>query len=58
MILVFVGGINIIKEFNALEKATKILQLNENHLPNHNENYNPDDFKKENYPYCMNYPLR
>ena len=46
----------------------KILQLNEkdgllfqlkwfNHLTIHNEKYIPDKFKKENYPYCMNYPL-
>ena len=28
-----------------------------NHLPIHNEKYVPDEFKKENYPYCMNYPL-
>ena len=26
------------------------------HLPIHNEKYIPDEFKKENYPYCMNNP--
>ena len=46
----------------------KILQLNEqfglpvqlkrfNYLPIHNEKCIPDEFKKEKYPYCMNYPL-
>ena len=28
-----------------------------NHLPIHNEEYIPDEFKKEKYLYCMNYPL-
>ena len=56
------------QEFDALEKAIKILQLNEkdglsvklkwfNHLPIQKEKYVPDELKKENYPYCMNYPL-
>ena len=56
------------QEFDALQTAMKILQLNEkdgllihikwfNHLPNHNEKYVPDEFRKENYPYCLNYPL-
>ena len=46
----------------------KALQLNEkdglpvqskrfNHLPIHNKKYIPDEFKKEKYLYCMNYPL-
>ena len=56
------------KEFDALEKAMKILQMNEmdglpvqlkwfNHLPIDNKKCIPDDFKKDNYLYCMNYPL-
>ena len=46
------------QEFDALEKAMKILQLNEkdglpvkskwlNHLPIHNEKYIPDEFRNE-----------
>ena len=46
----------------------KILQLNEKgglpvqfkwfyHLPIHNKKYIPDEFKKEMYPYCINYCL-
>ena len=27
------------------------------HLPIHNEKYIPNQFKRESYPYCMNYPL-
>ena len=56
------------KEFDALEKARKILQLHEkdvspvqlkwfDHLPIHNKKYIPDKFKKEKYPYCTSYPL-
>ena len=46
----------------------KILQLNEkdglpvqlkwfHHSPPRNKKYIPDEFKKKNYPYYMNYPL-
>ena len=28
-----------------------------NHLSIHNKKYIPNEFKKENYPYCMYYPL-
>ena len=56
------------QEFDELEKAMKILKLNEKdglpiesklfyHVPIHNEKYVPDEFKKENYPYCLAYPL-
>ena len=56
------------QEFDSLEKAKVILQMNEkdvllveskwlNHLPMHNEKYISDEFRKENYPYCLNYTL-
>ena len=48
------------QEFDELEKAMKILQLNKKDgLPVqiHNEKNVPDEFKKEKYSYCMNYPL-
>ena len=56
------------KEFDALEKGMKTLQMNEkdglpvelkwfNCLPIHNEKYIPDEFKKGKYTYCMNNPL-
>ena len=28
-----------------------------NHIPIHNEKYVFDEFRRENYPYCLNYPL-
>ena len=60
--------VNNDKQFKALEKATKILQIDGkdglpveakwfNHLPTYNKKDLPTDFETNYYPQCINYTL-